>query len=222
MGTRADFYVGRGEQAEWLGSIAWDGYPAGIDKAVFDAAGETAYRTAVLNFLNREDGTLPEMGWPWPWDDSNTTDYAYAFDGGRVYGSSFGAPWFLVDLADDYSGEPQDEDYGNDIAATPFPNMSARRNMPPLGGNRSGTIVVNGPTVMSPMSDLAAALHATITDHYGDVRINLHDGGHIYCGIRGTVKLDHRGHVHNLGTWDAGTDALVKAYRAAVAEAVAS
>lgn len=31
MGTRADFYVGRGESAEWLGSIAWDGYPSGID-----------------------------------------------------------------------------------------------------------------------------------------------------------------------------------------------
>jgi len=27
MGTRADFYVGRGETAEWVGSVAWDGYP---------------------------------------------------------------------------------------------------------------------------------------------------------------------------------------------------
>ncbi len=27
MGTRADFYVGLGEQAEWLGSVAWDGNP---------------------------------------------------------------------------------------------------------------------------------------------------------------------------------------------------
>lgn len=27
MGTRADFYIGRGENAEWLGSIAWDGDP---------------------------------------------------------------------------------------------------------------------------------------------------------------------------------------------------
>lgn len=25
MGTRADFYSGRGKTAEWLGSIAWDG-----------------------------------------------------------------------------------------------------------------------------------------------------------------------------------------------------
>jgi hypothetical protein len=29
MGTRADFYVGRGKDAEWLGSVAFDGYPSG-------------------------------------------------------------------------------------------------------------------------------------------------------------------------------------------------
>jgi hypothetical protein len=30
MGTRADFYIGRGTEAEWLGSVAWDGYPGGV------------------------------------------------------------------------------------------------------------------------------------------------------------------------------------------------
>ena len=25
MGTRADFYVGVGKKAEWLGNVAWDG-----------------------------------------------------------------------------------------------------------------------------------------------------------------------------------------------------
>lgn len=30
MGTRADFYVGKGPNAEWLGSTAMDGYPEGI------------------------------------------------------------------------------------------------------------------------------------------------------------------------------------------------
>jgi hypothetical protein len=34
MGTRADFYVGRGETAEWLGSIAWDGNPGGAGLAL--------------------------------------------------------------------------------------------------------------------------------------------------------------------------------------------
>jgi len=65
MGTRADFYVGRGKTAEWLGSIAWDGYPAGLwpnkDTAtakadipktpVIAATAEEAYRKAVDELL---------------------------------------------------------------------------------------------------------------------------------------------------------------------------
>ena len=30
MDERADFYVGRGEDAEWLGSITWNGYPKAL------------------------------------------------------------------------------------------------------------------------------------------------------------------------------------------------
>ena len=29
---------------------------------------------------SRKDGTLKNMGWPWPWNDSRTTDYSYVFD----------------------------------------------------------------------------------------------------------------------------------------------
>ncbi len=32
MGTRADFYTGRGQTAQWLGSIAWGGYPVGTER----------------------------------------------------------------------------------------------------------------------------------------------------------------------------------------------
>jgi hypothetical protein len=116
MGTRADFYVGRGETAEWVGSIAWDGYPEGImphaaekkrawvdgplmpaaakwpvGAHLFDATTEQEFRERVARFFEyREDVTLPENGWPWPWENSQTTDYAYAFDGGKVYASCFG------------------------------------------------------------------------------------------------------------------------------------
>lgn len=94
MGTRADFYIGRGENAEWIGSIAWDGYPDGIDGAVRTAKTEEDFRQAVMKFFaDRDDVTLPAAGWPWPWEDSRTTDYAYAFDGGQVYYSGFGHEW---------------------------------------------------------------------------------------------------------------------------------
>jgi len=52
MGTRADFYVGRGEQAEWLGSIAWDGYPSGNPAPVTAMTSEAAYREKVEAVLS--------------------------------------------------------------------------------------------------------------------------------------------------------------------------
>lgn len=60
VGTRADFYIGRGETAEWIGSIAFDGYPEGVDDAVLTAKNEADYRAAVKDFFaTRDDATLP-------------------------------------------------------------------------------------------------------------------------------------------------------------------
>lgn len=89
MGTRADFYVGRGANAQWVGSVAWSGTPEGIatkgGRAILEATTEEAFRSAVRRHLqSRTDGTLPEHGWPWPWDSSSNTDYVFAFDGNEV------------------------------------------------------------------------------------------------------------------------------------------
>src|SRR5258708_6284064 len=84
MGTRADFYAGKGKSAEWLGSIAWDGQEiAGYIRA---AKTEKNYRKAVEVFLaSRDDATLPAQGWPWPWNDSGTTDCSYWFFDGQCW-----------------------------------------------------------------------------------------------------------------------------------------
>lgn len=143
MGTRADFYVGRGESAEWLGSITWDGYPPGIDDVVFAVTSEGEYRTAVSTFLaSRRDATLPTEPWPWPWENSQTTDYAYAFDAGRVFGSCFGNPWFAVDIEAENYGEP---DYDDAVAKVPFPDMSTRKGDHDFIMSRSGMIAVHFP-----------------------------------------------------------------------------
>jgi len=135
MGTRADFYIGRGAGAEWIGSIAWDGYPNGIEDAVLAAKTESEFRAAVAEHLSaRDDFTPPEMGWPWPWDNSQTTDYAYAFEGGKVWASPFGHDWF------DASGvEPSDDGWRQKTAT--FPDMSDRKAM--TLGARSGLIVIS-------------------------------------------------------------------------------
>jgi len=126
MGTRADFYIGEGENAAWIGSIAYDGYPSGIDNDIFIAETETQYVDAVKTFFkDREDATNPVQGWPWPWEDSSQTDYAYAFLASKVYGSSFGYRWF----------DPlQDTPYPD------FPDMKSHR-MVTLG-ERSGCMFI--------------------------------------------------------------------------------
>jgi hypothetical protein len=144
MGTRADFYVGRGATAEWIGSITWDGYPAGIDETVFGPQNVEDYRQAVAGFLaSRNDATLPNEPWPWPWENSQTTDYAYAWDDGRVYGSSFGDPWFEVDLTVVNGGEPEDEE--PPAEKVPFPDMSGRKGDLNHIMSRSGLITVSFP-----------------------------------------------------------------------------
>ena len=122
MGTRADFYIGRGENAEWLGSIAWDGYPEGIDIDVLRSTSPVTFKANLERFFStRDDVTLPERGWPWPWEDSRTTDYAYALDDGKVWASCFGREWF----------DPQDREaaHGGGHRVAVFPDMSARMNM---------------------------------------------------------------------------------------------
>lgn len=137
MGTRADFYVGRGVDAEWIGSIAWDGYRSGIPDDVLSATTEEAYREAVSAFLaKREDATLPEQGWPWPWDTSHTTDCCYAFDGDRVHCGAWGAWYSAVDADGDLDGEGDGE-------RGEFPNMADRKAM--TLGKRSGVIVFSMP-----------------------------------------------------------------------------
>ena len=163
MGTRADFYVGRGEDAEWLGSIAWDGYPDGLSpylaetetpgwpgarprhksgawpegEGLLEAKTEEEFRSRLERFFQyRDDVTLPHQGWPWPWETSHTTDFAYAFDGGKVYASCFGKSW----------RDPLiEEDWDDDQQPTPvFPDMTDRKNVQ-FGGKRSGLMVISAP-----------------------------------------------------------------------------
>ena len=130
MGTRSDYYIGVGENAEWLGSAAYDGYPetetlkGGIPEALTSATTEDAFREALKLVSARDDWTAPEQGWPWPWDDSGTTDYAYCFDASaaRVIVVCF--------------GKHEDESEAS------FPNMKDRKNV--TFGKRSGVLIFRG------------------------------------------------------------------------------
>lgn len=142
MGTRADFYVGRGKDGEWLGSIAFDGHPdTRLPELV--ASTEAEYRACVESILASEShATRPEMGWPWPWDDSRTTDYSYAWDG-EVWCCCFGFRWrtraeALVPVTD----EEDDEEVATGKQCA-FPDMSARQAV--TFGARSGLLIFGVP-----------------------------------------------------------------------------
>jgi len=106
MGTRADFYVGHGKQAEWIGSVAYDGYMYAEESnnSIIESKTEEEFRKNVLDMLNsRRDSTLPVNGWPWCWETSKLTDYVYWFENGKV----------------NYTNDPDDN----------WPNMKEKQNV---------------------------------------------------------------------------------------------
>lgn len=139
MGTRADFYVEKEDKKlDWLGSIGWDGYPGGIPQTLLEAKTVDDFKTRVKSFIQSSKGTPPEMGWPWPWETSSTTDYGYIFISDKVMASCFGGSLF-----DPMAEEEADEDSG-DLGVSPnYPDMSALKNVT-LDPLRSGIIVIGG------------------------------------------------------------------------------
>lgn len=135
MGTRADFYLGRGYESVWLGSMKWDGYPQGIPENILIATEKDAFRDSVRAYLEgRGDGILAEQGWPWPWSDSQSTGYVYAFDTDKVWASFYGSSWWEPPL-----DEPDHRTLT--AKAAKFPDMSLKPKIT-AGSERSGTIYV--------------------------------------------------------------------------------
>lgn len=139
MGTRADFYAGKGKDAEWLGSIAWDGYETSDE---IDAAKtEVEYRDAVAAFLaSRDDATLPSQGWPWPWNNSGTTDCSYWFFDGQCW-EALGSPDRYVPRGSMPEHEDEQEGCIEKCERIEFPDMSALKNV--TLGKRSGVIIIS-------------------------------------------------------------------------------
>lgn len=149
MGTRADFYAGKGKEAEWLGSIALDG--TYIPEEILYAPDEAAFRREVAAFIaSRDDGTVPGDGWPWPWDDSRLTDCSYWFFDGKCWDARkeygpLGARYAPFDEARPQFDGMEDEDefytrWLSDKPAVEYPNMVDKQRV--TFGKRSGMFVL--------------------------------------------------------------------------------
>lgn len=120
MGTRAQFFIGNPEdleKREFLGCIAWDGYPDGdCGKALRHVKTAGGFRRAVsLLAKQRDDFTDPnKRSFPFPWhDDLFLTDLTYAFFDGAVRATWFHGGWrpleYFFTTDEPYPGNLPDE-----------------------------------------------------------------------------------------------------------------
>lgn len=79
--TKADFYIGTGVAANWIGSILSDGYVHGIPLDILICTNPTLYEELVVEFIKTKSGVVKTDGskWPWLWPDSRMTDYSYLY-----------------------------------------------------------------------------------------------------------------------------------------------
>lgn len=98
----ADFYLGRGPNAEYLGSVATAGAPEDIEAwERFQHLDDENYtpedfREEVRDLRNsptHDDPTHGGLGaprWPWRYESSDDTPWAYVFDAGTVFVFRYG------------------------------------------------------------------------------------------------------------------------------------
>lgn len=88
MGTRAAFFVGDFRDVnsrEWLGCVAWDGYPDGLPE-MCEAKTEEEFRAAIAEYSTRDDFASPDGPFPYPWnDDLCLTDCVYTWHGDQIW-----------------------------------------------------------------------------------------------------------------------------------------
>jgi len=98
--TKADFYIGSNKDARWIGSLPHDGYPVDghVSAEIFLQVNKIMFEEMVMSILAKFDGIIPDRGdvWPWIWQDSRCTDYAYMFDKklNKVIASEMGKEFF--------------------------------------------------------------------------------------------------------------------------------
>ena len=96
MGTRAQFFIGDPQDVsgrEWLGCVAWDGYPSGdVGDLLKDVVSEGQFREAIDMLAEKRDDFCDpsKHSFPFPWrDDLFLTDVTYAW-----FGRSVQVTWF--------------------------------------------------------------------------------------------------------------------------------
>jgi hypothetical protein len=78
---RADFYVGMGPEAKWLGSVSRCGEIWQVPLSLLIQVNQTMYEEAVAEYIDYCQGIQGNhvCMWPWDWADSRMTEYSYMY-----------------------------------------------------------------------------------------------------------------------------------------------
>ena len=123
--NKADFYVGLGPGAEWIGSVKKCGELWAITTSILLQVSRTMYEEMVIEYIQFCEGVVGDhvCKWPWDWNDSQMTDYSYIFvpEHHRVYMSMLGQD--LIDPIKILQGEDILHSLVPGIGAPEFPQM---------------------------------------------------------------------------------------------------
>ncbi len=78
---KADFYVGMGSNADWIGSVEKCGEVWALDTTILIQVNKTMYEELVIEYIKFYKGIVANhvCQWPWEWTDSRMTNYSYIF-----------------------------------------------------------------------------------------------------------------------------------------------
>ncbi|MDT8916051.1 hypothetical protein [Amycolatopsis sp. PS_44_ISF1] len=154
----ADFAIGLGENATWIGSLQGECYPSSFLSVpslwlALTTIDENIFRAAVSDTLDgwrsqhHEQGHHQDPGWPWPWYTSHNSSWIITFDpeaeavfvtvGGGVGWHRIAPHHSQFPEENDSLGPPDIVAWLRDPAAppsVPMPLMREKTPMPGFGG----------------------------------------------------------------------------------------
>jgi hypothetical protein len=202
----ADFYLGTGPDARWLGSLAEIGGPDQVSRldaraghcgttGVLSALDPDTYETAVAALLDHRDTetafvAVPslgeDLGWPWLAATSGGW-YAYAFTDHGVRASVRGGPWFIPDL-----DLP-------DCGATTGTGPDAE--LPTIGDTtpKTATFTWNGFRGLPiPITQTLPPVSQTYLAHRGEVALSVAGAAELVLGRRWPLADLNRATIHKV------------------------
>lgn len=135
MGTRADFYIDNRGDMTWLASMFKDAHPWNIPVVVLAQVHPAMFAENLFDWLDKSGVDYQDTKWPWPWEDSQLTDYSYIMDDerGKVIAYS---------MRDKIIFDPLKVSVGEDLKSSKI--ASAVPNFPRLGvgyGPKSSKVI---------------------------------------------------------------------------------